>query len=772
MTSSSIGDKDKLGMVHPKDLEKKFKLPKLLAQIQDDALFTSNQCLENLFAVCDDLFYDLSNRASSNHEQTLYFESMREIRIKKQGVINIFQQTLANSFVRLIEGSATPFNKPKAEPQAANLSLVENDDLEIDLAISSMASRTRKLYLGVLYELTLRLDHLFPQIEVNEKNNPLDPDHICHAFAHACKMQLDIGIKPQIIVFKQFERYVLNQLGHCYSDANQLLINTGILPKIPRNLQRQAGSEQPQEHKPESSPAGAGATAATSGADTQSPTYQGQAEPYQFTLAELSNMLSNARAQGPLPAFGYYTTYSNNPGPAMGAAELVHMLTKAQTMVDKAHSENKPKNYLHPVVSQLLTQKHPEQPQSLQQTEDDIINLVAMFFEFILDDDNIASAIRAQISRLQIPILKVALRDNNFFNDSGHPARQLIDTIADVGVSLDENKPLEKDAVYQKIKNITQTINNQYTFDESIFSTLLAELNQALQKEQRKSAITEQRTSQAENGKSQIKLAKNAARKLMIKKLRHTSLPDEIRDFLISTWLNALIITYLKHGEESPGWVDASQTVDDLIWACQQHDNAKSLKRINALIPDLLTRIATGLEMVSEHPESQSEKLREIEAILCRAEQNDIQQSDYRPISDQQVESILSENDADNAANNGDKHISAIAQQQERYKALSYEFIKKAEQLPAGTWLRYEDSASGKVMRCKLAAKLEATETYIFVNRFGFKALEKQRKEFAYDMQQGRATRLDSSPLFERVIGQVVTNLRQVVNQPPPKTSP
>ena len=776
-------------MIQPKGLGKRIKLPKLLQQIQDDALFTTNQCLENLFAVCDDLFYDLSNRASSNKEQTLYFDSMREIRIKKQGVISTFQQTLTQSFINLIEkghkqGSSqslaphtlgpgsTDLNEKDSnsihprntEPRnASSLSLVENDDLEIDLAISSMANRTRSLYLSTLYELTLRLDHLFPQIEVTEKNNPLDPEQICHAFSFACKKQFEIGIKPQIIIFKQFERYVLNQLGHCYADANQLLIDTGILPKIPRNLQHQT-TEAPSQ-------TGTASQADTEASDQQKQTLDpGHAYSqtrYHFNLAELSSMLSSARTTGPSSNTPYYSTYSTNPGPMMGAAELIHMLTKAQFTVDKAHDTHEPKNYLHPVISQLLNKKHPDQPQSLKQTDDDVINLVAMFFEFILDDENIASAIRAQISRLQIPILKVALKDNNFFNEDSHSARRLIDTIAEIGVSLDENKPLDRDVVYQKVKSITQTVNNQYNFDELIFSTLLAELNQVLLKERRRSALIEKRTSQTETGKSKIKLAKNAARKLLIKKLRHSSLPDEIRDFLIGTWLNALVITYLKFGEESPDWVDARQTVDDLIWACQQHKDNKALKRINALIPDLLARISNGMELVSDHPESQTaKKLLEIEGILYRAEKNDIQQSDYHPISDQQVESILNE-EGNKDSSDAEDSANAIEQQKERYKALSYEFIKKAEQTSIGSWFRYDDKASGKTIRCKLATKLEATDAYIFVNRLGFKVLEKQRKEFAYDMQKDRATYLDSSPLFARVISHIANNLRQVINQPP-----
>lgn len=108
------------------------------------------------------------------------------------------------------------------------------------------------------------------------------------------------------------------------------------------------------------------------------------------------------------------------------------------------------------------------------------------------------------------------------------------------------------------------------------------------------------------------------------------------------------------------------------------------------------------------------------------------------------------------------QEMTALERQQARYKALTYEFIKKADTMPIGTWLSYEDSRRGKILRCKLASKIEVSDTFVFVNRFGFKVMEKARKDFAYDMQQHRANVLDNGALFDRAMDNIVTNLRQI----------
>ena len=76
--------------------------PRLLEHIQRHAGDGYARFIEQMFAATDDLFYDLSKRASSNNEENLYFESMREIRIKKKGVASVFLHELEQYFSRLL----------------------------------------------------------------------------------------------------------------------------------------------------------------------------------------------------------------------------------------------------------------------------------------------------------------------------------------------------------------------------------------------------------------------------------------------------------------------------------------------------------------------------------------------------------------------------------------------------------------------------------------------------------------------------------------------
>lgn len=727
------------------------RLPPMLRQIKDDALSILLNSLDELFSSCDDLFFDLSSRAASNAEQNLYFESMRELRVKKAGVINSFRQHYEKGFLSLANTLA-PFGSSAAdqdETSADNLTLVQNDTLEQEVAISGMISKARVNCQEPLYHLTTRLDYLMPRTTIDQDNNPLDPERICRSFAAACEL-FDINIKAKIIIFKQFDRLVVSKLIKVYSAANELLINAGVLPKISRTINKQE----------QTSGGSAAMDAVSAAAAALEASAQAGEAPLQFDFSELTNLLASMRRLG-LTRLPNYTSYSSNPGPLMTSNELLGLLTMQQAPLAEV-----PDDALSPVVNlrQLiggLLASNAEAPRALQQPDEDVINLVSMFFDFVLDDRNLPVAIQALISRLQIPILKVALKDKSFFNQANHPARKLINAIADASIGWEESEQLKKDKLYTKIFEIVQTINEKYADNEQIFSEKLDELQQFIEQEQHRTSLVERRTSQAIEGQAKTQVAKSAVQKLLFSKLERLELPPTISEFLIEHWQQLLVLIHLKHGEDSPEWLEAVQLVDDLIWASHRQDDNRSLQRLGKMKPELLQRIANGLTRISSTAEASQQAIRTIGETLdeLQTESN----VEKRSISAEQAVAL---GHTPGSGSKSWQEMTALERQQARYKALTYEFIKKADALPVGTWVSYEDSRRGKILRCKLSAKLEVSDTYVFVNRFGFKVLERSRKDFAYDMQQRRAIPLETGVLFDRAMENIVSNLRQLGKSP------
>jgi hypothetical protein len=719
-------------------------VPVLLRQVKENTISIMMAHLDNLFGSCDDLFFDLSSRAASNSEQNLYFESMREVRLKKNGVIAAFKTEIESGFHDVTNPNQSANQAASAAQQDSisqnSLSLVQNDALEQDVAISSMVKKARVNCQESLYHLNLRCDYLIPNATITPQNNPLDPQQLCNYFAEACQM-LELNIKARIILLKQFDRLVVTKFTTIYSAANNLLIEAGVLPNTQQLNQSQTKSPESQN---------------------QTSADQSAHQHFEHDLTELSSLLDNIRHQPPevlANLIPNYRAYANNPGPALANNELLHLLTRIQqSMSPPVDQEAALKENIRRIVSDILSNQGREPERAVAQPEDDTINLVAMFFDFVLDDKNLPVPVQALISRLQIPVLKIALRDKAFFSNSNHPARQLINAIAEASIGWDDATQPEKDQLFSLVSKITHEISDQYADNDLIFTEKLAELRNNITQTEHKSSLITKRTGQAAEGKAKTKLAKLMSQNVMYEKLQTNALPEAISEFLTNHWLNLLVMTHLKYSDESPQWIETTQLIDDLIWASQHHKDGKSLERFEKIKPDLLSRISDGMNKIANTREAADEIVKTIELNLDKIQADQADSLLFRPMSAEQAK------DLGHTPGGGSKawqEMTGVERQQARYKQLTYEFIRKVEQLPLNTWLSYTDHKTGKVTRCKLATKIEQSDSYIFVNRFGFKALEKARKDFAYDMQTGNAVVLEQGQLFDRAMSNIFSNLNK-----------
>jgi len=733
--------------------EKKLSSPGVLRHIEEESLKSCRQLIEHMFSATDDLFYELSKRASSNNEQNLYFESMREIRIKKEGLINAFLQQLGSGFESLVNPTLAWKETAQNQQEEVNLSIVDGDELEIELALKNMSNRARESYKNEIYELGIRLDHLLLQTNVDENNNPLDPLQIAKAFVQACLDKLNINLKTRLILFKLFEKHVLKQLGHIYSGANQTLIETGILPKVPKSLIKNAGGGT-ETAEPQPKPDKAESKTADTKPEQDIPHKERTISLSPEALASLMTAIRGAnQALG-----GNYYVYADNPGPALAAQDLASILTTKQPVIDHRIARSEPKVVLRDLVNELLAKNNPTTPNSLRQPEEDTINLVSMFFDKVLEESGLPLVVQSLVCRLQIPVLKVALKDKSFLSDNNHPARKLVNTITQAGIQFDESKPLERDPLYRTIVDGIQTINRQYNLDDSVFSIVESELEELIRKESRKSKIVESRTTQTEMGKAKIRNAKSFAQSTLFDKLKDEKLPSSISEFLINTWLQVLVITFIKEGKEAALWVENEQLVSDLIWLCKSHQDERSKARAQRLKPEILGRIEKGLELAIDNPETRSNRIDEIERTIEAILVGDVSLATavkFRNLDSGQKK-VLGK--AEGSQKSWDE-MTALERQQSQYEELSSKYYLEAKNIAEGTWLEYQEE-NGKITRCKLSKKIDS-DTYIFVNRLGFKTLEKSRRQFAYDMQFNKAKILDSTPIFDRILNGIVSRIQE-----------
>ncbi|CAM3603335.1 DUF1631 domain-containing protein [Parendozoicomonas haliclonae] len=710
---------------------KRVAVPAALLRVQDLAVRELRTSLNTFFEKADDKFFDLYSNASGEKEQERYFSFLRQLRLKKHVVETSFEQKLKDGFEVLVNPQLDE-SEAEGSWDMDSLSLVQENELEEKLAVSSIITKANQSYGESIQYLSLRMDSLV-STKVYNDNNPLGPDTLCSAFVHAAN-SLDgeaedakNSLKNKLIIFKLFENHVVKQLSPVYDAANQLLIDENILPSLQQN---NTTKRQPAPAQNPSVPQNQSAPQEQSGVLNNLPEEE--------ILPTLRTLLHNQQQMLP----GNSEAAVPQPRPQQtNMSDLMGMLSQLQHQQTQI-LENQRSALEHADVVSAKTGITPDQQSSVAQPEEDVMNLVTMLFEFILEDRSLPAEMKVLLGQLQIPIIKVAVTDRTFFNNKNHPARRLLNEMAMAALGWQGNG---QDPLYKKIQGVVRSVLNDFEADTAIFETLLTDFSAFIQGEQRRAEILEKRTLEAAKGKARSEQANKLVEKTLHKLTGGKTLPEPVARIIDEGWNRVLFLTLINQGGKSEEWKSVLTTARDLIWSATASLDKENQHKLVRLTPVLGKRLQTGLAEISFDPFLQKELFANLKAFYVQR----LQDARKPAPVEQNPEPIAVEQPVEEEAT-PDNVVQLTSE--DKF------FLNQVDRLRTGCW--FESREQESKVRCRLAAIIKATDTYIFVNRAGMKIAEKTREELARNLKDGVINQLDDGVLFDRALESVIIDLQ------------
>lgn len=738
----------------------RFDLPPALVRLRDASGQALKGVLGRFFERADDALFELADRAGSNKDQTVYFDAMRELRLRRKAMAVSVLQYVSQAFNDI--GKFRPRHSSGAldEVDQDSLSLVEHSDLEQQVAVDNLINKLRNRHQNPIQLLSMRVNHLVPGVELADSQMPLSPEVICGGVAEACA-DLDIDIRAKLVVLKLFDRLLADTLGDFYQDANRTLISEGILPDVKR----------PQARSPEHA---SGAKSATSAPVPPSSAWQG-AEGGAGEQPHSGQSVGYDQIQGGVS----YATFSElsallhqkgNPDAAVESAStgetyldtgrLMARLSEAQASFGHWEGDEVASldQQLQPVLKEANGQKA-----NIGQVDNDVINLVSMLFDFILEDRQLHPVMKALIGRLQIPVLKVALSDKTFFNRGGHPVRKLLNELALSAIGWSAKRPGQRDPLYEKIGSVVDRVLNEFTNNVSLFDELLKDYCHFTDLDRRRGELIDQRLKDAEEGRARQERACQVAESLVKDCTAARDVPGPVLEMLNEAWTKYLQWVLLREGEDGERWADASELTGHLVWSVDPRpveDTTRSelLRAIPAIVDDF----RRALQEISWDPFATDTAVRDLEL----AHVDVFQRLATAPSQPERLsEPEAAEPQVGLAESNETETIPPVLSEtvdeapvMEELEAVSPQWLDQADSLRVGAWI--ELTRDGIKLRCKLAAFIRATGKYIFVNRSGAKVAEYRRQELAAAMASGAISMLDDGLIFDRALESIIDNLR------------
>ncbi|QAZ39824.1 hypothetical protein C1M51_10585 [Methylibium sp. Pch-M] len=247
------------------------------------------------------------------------------------------------------------------------------------------------------------------------------------------------------------------------------------------------------------------------------------------------------------------------------------------------------------------------------------IEIVALLFQSILTEEKIPAVVRVWFARLQMPVLRVAVSEPDFFATTDHPARKLIDRMGACVMGFDISSRAAGDALDKEIKRVVQVVEAYPDTGRRVFQTVLTEFERFLEhyfktenEATRKGVSLAQQVEQRETMAIQYTIE-------LRKMLNEVPVQEGVRNFLFHVWADVLATMALKTGAASDATKVMKRAAADLIWSAGAKVSREERADVIRRLPPLLKTLRDGMAEAGLAPEKQDEHIQALNDSLAAA---------------------------------------------------------------------------------------------------------------------------------------------------------
>ena len=782
----------------------------LVSELKNTLNFHLKDLFTSFFNNADTALFELANEASNNEEQKQYFDLLHSIRTDKANLSRGLSDAL-RSYLKPISAIAPGDDSASIDDDDdEELSLVSQDTMDELVLVNTIAAKSHDNFNEDISKLEIRLDHLAEHTPMIFSKDALIPLHFCEAFQQSITI-LDLATAEKLILYKLFDNEVAGNLNQLYATINNLLIDAGILPKIKLTASRNAdggGSNGPEyvvEEEDEfentgtaqgsgggrpggtgspgsPSPEGASATDGSpqqggSGSGGDPATTQSKSEAY---TQKLINKYGNKDIGGyPIgEASEIIRDFIGNDSASTGSIEgdpqfyghkdVFSALTQMQSVTHTQIQSAPPAieridaaAIKQALLSTIASQQGGTITKQINQVIEKTIDFIKLIFDAIIDDTSISDTIKALLLTLQIPVIKASMLDQEFFVNDDHPARELLDRIAEIGVGVTEHT----DPLYKQLDQIIKDLLADYASDINAFVVALEKVKEIIAQRE---AETEEKEREA-----QEQIQKEHARKIVLWELRKSTLekklPSLVHKLVLKLWPTMMFNHYIKHGKQNDEWVFLVTTLGEIVESVQTPSNAKEYKALKDSHEALAERVEKRLrrsKRAKEHLEEIMADLRETYGHLLDTDEFDEALAQPELSTMPVMDTPIASEEAIEAAREGDIEESfneVVTEDQEPHPDEPVDLREKLQLLPndvrPGVWFQIT-MENDHIRRLKLSVIIMEEALLVFVDHNGERVIEKEAEPFAEELKNGKAQIIMHHSVFDHALGSVFSSIK------------
>ncbi|TNF37421.1 MAG: DUF1631 family protein, partial [Gammaproteobacteria bacterium] len=384
-------------------------------------------------------------------------------------------------------------------------------------------------------------------------------------------------------------------------------------------------------------------------------------------------------------------------------------------------------------------------PKTMNQIDSKTINFVEMIFGAFLRDKNVSDAIKELLLSMQIPIIKVALLDSKFFNNEKHPARHVLNSIAHIGIGIED----KENKIYQTMQYIIEQLLQSFEENMDVFNTTRLSLDRLANIEKSKHEQTEKQTRQL--------ITLEYTRQLVLKELQYythgVTIPKPLQPLILSHWATLMYQRYTSFGKDSIEWREAVGILRLLVKTFKPINSKEDWLALRSLYKGLVNSVRSCLNDSRQN----KEKTFIATSNLNNYYSGKITESEFftENVDDGSADSFDAM-DSFNSNTQMDMDLSPMDKQSRKSRdiiASMPEFIKP------NNWFEVFTDYSHPVRRLKLSVILKEQARLAFVDYMGNKVIEKDIEQFLTELHNDQSRQINDHSIFEYALSMVIISI-------------
>jgi hypothetical protein len=704
--------------------------------------------LHKCISMTDKMLHDICQ-----HNQSLIgspnIENLRLLRSAN----NVIELSYAKAVEKRFAAFKTLLNKKTTA--VVDLQLVDIGDMD-DVVNTEIISEALSRNFKEIIEINgRRFCVLFGLQNEDLVNAPLNEIYLAD-FLRVALHGLELPTKVSALLYRNYERVLLDLSLEMYEAVNEPLIKAGILPQL--TSLGVAESTQKAKSEPNSPVFNKHTEVEHRQIDEWPSTDMPLGTTEHALFDEICNYLHTWRPQYERANVDSATKKStsrasSSPGRPFATHEMISVLSMLQTSIPESIAtamKNTDASISMLLKAEMLNSAQkiglPADTYEINRDDEDAVDLVGMLFDVLFSERDFRDEAKNMMSRLVVPYTKAAVLDKRLFLTKAHPARKFLNAITEAIEGNQGDGPQERELL-NKAEGTVNHLVADFNEDIAIFELLEQEMRSYMDQHARRIDLAEKRAKEAQRGQERLENARMLAARELEERTLNVELPSVIQDFLSRYWTHHLSMIALREGEESTSWTSAIRLANEIILILNSEpantrfesimsksSSIESVLSSSGVLGDSSIALVKKIANSAEH----YKVLKAVVEVLAKDTTDEVpSQPERSSLSESSLRLVFNKDALD-------------------YDNTDVDYFKTLE---IGTWLQLE-SNNGSFSPIKLAWVSPISSRLMFVNRRGVRVLVVSVEELAQMKKQGKLIVHEQESVFEQTLDRVLNRLK------------